>query len=332
MSTLATTHPTLLDFKNSLDPNDKVAQTINMLSQTNEIVEDMVVLEANGMTGHVTSVLTGLPTPTFRKLYGGVQPSKATRVKVTEGLGMLEDYAEIDVALAHMNGNSAAWRQMEEMAFVEGFSQKVAQHIMYGSEATEPEGFTGFAPRFNSQSALNGENILTDAATPDGSDNTSIWLIVWGPNSVHGIYPKGSKAGLSITDKGQVTLENVDGAGGRMEAYRTHYKWDIGLCVRDWRYVVRINYDLEDVTASGSSGPVLANMMAKALRRVPTLAAGRPAFYMNRDSWDAFDLQSNNKATLAYQTIEGADGKVRNTFRGVPIRRVDQILSTESGI
>ncbi len=182
------------------------------------------------------------------------------------------------------------------------------------------------------QAALNGENILTSAATPDGTDNTSIWLVGWGPNTVHGIYPKGSKAGLQIVDKGQVTIESIDGAGGRMEAYRTHYKWDCGMCVRDWRYVVRINYDLEDVIAAGTSGPVIADLMAKALRRIPNLSACRPVFYMNRDSMDAFDLQANYKPTLAYKNIEDAQGKFVSAFRGVPMRRVDQILSTESGI
>ena len=331
MSTLAATHPTLLDFKASLDPDNRVGQTIEMLAQTNEILQDAVFYPSNELTGHTVMIRTGLPEPAFRKFYGGVQPSKSTRVKVREGLGMMEDYSEIDKALADLNGNSAAWRAQEESAFVEGFGQKAARYMIYGNEATEPESFTGLAPRFNDQSALNGENILTSAATPDNSDNTSIWLVVWGPNKVFGIYPKGSQAGLQIVDKGQVTIESIDGAGGRMEAYRTHFKWDIGMCVADWRYVVRINYDLEDVTESGQTGPVIANLMAKALRRVPNLI-GRPAFYMNRDSWDAFDLQANAKATLAYRTIEDAQGKVTTTFRGVPIRRVDQILSNEAGI
>lgn len=332
MATLANTHPTLLDFRQSLDPNDKVGQTIELLSQQNEMLQDLVIVEANELTGHTTSIRTGLPEPTFRKLYGGVQPSKSTRVKVREGMGMLEDYAEIDKALADMNGNSAAWRMSEEMAFIEGFSQKLARYVVYGNEATEPEAFTGLAPRYNDQAAMNGENILTSAATPDSTDNTSIWLIGWGVNTIHGIYPKGSKAGLQITDKGVVTIENIDGAGGRMEAYRTHYKWDMGLCVRDWRYAVRINFDLEDVTASGSTGPVIADLMAKALRRIPNLSACTPRFYMNRDAQDAHDLQANYKPTLAFRTIEDAQGKFMDTFRGVPVRRMDQLLSTESGI
>lgn len=332
MATLSATHPTLLDLKARLDSDDKVTQVVEMLHQTNEVLDDAVWIEANELTGHTTSVRTGLPEPTWRKLYGGVQPSKTTSVKVREGLGMLENYAEVDKSLADLNGNSAAWRMSEESGIIEGFGQKLARYMFYGNEATEPEAFTGLAPRFNDQAAVNGENILTSAATPDGTDNASIWVVVWGPNTCHMIYPKGSRAGLQVSDKGQVTIENVDGNGGRMEAYRTHYKWDCGMVVRDWRYVVRVNYDLEDIVASGATGPVLRDLLAKAMRRIPNLNAGRPAIYMNRDSLDAFDLQMNRDPLLQFRTQEEAQGKFVTRFRGVPIRRVDQLLSTEAGI
>lgn len=332
MSTLSVTHPTLLDVAKQLDPNGKIDKLVEILNQTNEILDDAVFVEANGVTGHRTSIRAGLPTPTWRKLYGGVQPSKGTAVQVTDSMGMMEAYAEVDKALADLNGNTAAFRLSEDMAHIEGMNQEFASSLFYATETTEPEAFTGLAPRFNDQSAANGENILTSAATPDNADNASIWLVVWGPNTVHCLYPKGSKAGLQITDKGQVTIENIDGSNGRMEAYRTHYRWDTGLCVRDWRYVVRINFDLEDVIAAATSGPVLAELMGKAMRRIPSLGMGRPAFYANRDTLDAIDLQANYKANMAFQTIEDAQGKMVQTFRKIPIRRCDALLSTETGI
>lgn len=333
MSTLATTHPTLLDLSKRLDPNGKIDTIVEMLTQTNEILEDMVWVEGNLPTGHRTTVRSGLPAPTWRKLYGGVQPSKSRTVQVTDACGMLEAYAEVDKALADLNGNTAAFRLSEDRAFIEGMNQEFASTLFYGNEGTEPEAFTGFGPRFNSQSAENGGNILTSAATPDGTDNTSIWLVVWGPNTVHGIYPKGSTAGLQMSDKGQVTIEDANGSnGGRMEAYRTHYRWDCGLAVRDWRYVVRINFDLEDVVASGATGPVLDKLMRQAIRRIPSLGMGRPAFYANRDALDAIDDQAANKGTLAFKTIEDAQGKLVNRFLNIPIRRCDAITSAESGI
>jgi hypothetical protein len=332
MTALNAKYPTLLDVAKRTDPDGKIDKVAEILTEQNEILQDMVMIEGNLPTGHRTTMRTGLPEATFRKLYGGVQPTKSRTIQVTDGCGMLEAYAEVDKALADLNGNASAFRLSEDSAHIEGMNQKFATTLFYGNETTEPEAFTGFAPRFNSQSAENGGNILTSAATPDGTDNTSIWLVVWGANTVHGIYPKGSKGGLQMEDKGQVTIENIDGNGGRMEAYRTHYRWDMGLCVRDWRYIVRINFDLEDIVASGLTGPVLDSLMRKAMRRIPSLSMGRPAFYANRDSLDAIDDQAANKGTLAFKTIEDAQGKLVNTFLGIPIRRTDAILSNEAGI
>jgi hypothetical protein len=292
----------------------------------------MVWLEGNLPTGHRTTVRTGLPTPTWRKLYGGVQPTKSTTAQVTDSTGMLEAYAEVDKALADLNGNSAAFRMSEDRAHIEGMNQEFASTLWYGNESTEPEAFTGFAPRFNDQSALNGENIITSAATPDGTDNTSMYLIVWGENTVHGIYPKGSTAGLQMTDKGQVTVENIDGSNGRAEAYRTHYRWDCGLTVRDWRYVVRINFDFEDLVKDAATGPDLTDLMVQALEIVPSLSMGKPAFYMNRSVRSWLRRQMINKTKNSTLAFDNHAGKRVLTFDGVPCRRSDQLLLTESGI
>lgn len=332
MSILATTHPTLLDITKRLDPEGKVDTIAEILNQTNEVLDDMVWLEGNLPTGHRTTVRSGLPTPTWRKLYGGVQPTKSRTVQVTDSVGMLEAYAEVDKALADLNGNSAAFRLSEDRAHIEGMNQEFSSTLFYGAESNEPEAFTGFGARFNDQAAENGGNILTSADTPDGSDNTSIWLVVWGPNTVHGIYPKGSVAGLNMEDKGQVTIENIDGNGGRMEAYRTHYRWDCGLTVRDWRYVVRINIDQENLVKDAASGPDLIDLMTQAVELVPSLSMGRPAFYANRTVRSFLRRQIANKVAASTLTIEQVAGKHVTMFDGIPLRRCDAITNTEAGI
>jgi hypothetical protein len=331
MSTLATTHPTLLDVTKRLDPQGKVDTISEILSQTNEVLDDMVWLEGNLPTGHRTTIRTGLPTPTWRKLYGGVQPTKSTTAQITDACGMLEAYAEVDKALADLNGNTAAFRLSEDRAHIEGMNQEMGSTLFYGNEGTEPEAFTGFAPRFNSLSAANGENIINGGGS--GSDNNSIYLVVWGPNTVHGIYPKGSMGGLNMTDKGQVTVENVDGAGGRMEAYRTHYRWDCGLTVRDWRYVVRVaNVDLSELTKNASSGADLIDLMTQAVERIPTLSMGRPAFYVSRSIRSFLRRQIMNKVAGSTLTMEQVSGKHVTMFDGIPVRRVDSLAGNEGAV
>jgi hypothetical protein len=331
MSTLAVTNPTLLDLAKRLDPDGSIATIVELLGQNNEILDDMTFVEGNLPTGHRTTVRTGLPAPTWRKLYGGVQPTKSTTAQVTDNTGMLEAYAEVDKALADLSGNTASFRLSEDMAFIEGMSQEMADTLFYGNEGSEPEAFTGLSPRFNLLSAANGENIIDALGT--GTDNNSIWLVVWGPNTVHGIIPKGSTAGLKREDKGQVTIENVDGAGGRMEAYRTHYRWDAGLTVRDWRYVVRIcNIDKSLLIVNMSTGADLADLMFRAMELVPNLGAGRPVFYMSRATRSMFHRQLSEKVKGSTLDFADVGGRRTMTFQGIPIRRVDKLSADEARV
>ena len=80
MAALATTNPTLADVARRMDPDGKIDTIVEILNETNEILEDATMIEGNLPTGHRTTIRTGLPTPTFRKLYGGVQPTKSTTV------------------------------------------------------------------------------------------------------------------------------------------------------------------------------------------------------------------------------------------------------------
>lgn len=342
MATLTANNPTLLDVAKRTDPDGRIASIVELLQATNPILDDMTFMEGNLPTGHRTTVRTGLPLPTWRKLYGGVQPTKSTTAQVTDSCGMLEAYAEVDKALADLNGNTAAFRLSEDRAHVEGMSQEMAQTLFYGNEGTEPEAFTGLAPRYNLKSAQNGDNIVDHGGS--STDNTSIWLCVWGQNTGHGIYPKGSQGGLQMTDKGQVTVENATGysggavGGGRFEAYRTHYRWDAGLTIRDWRYFVRIcNIDVGALTTEGTASDrataqkALINSMIAATERIPNLGAGRPVFYMNRKLREAlrFGILEKISGNLVWETVAGKRVMV---FDDIPVMRTDALVNNEARV
>jgi hypothetical protein len=318
-----------LDVARRTDPDGRIASIVELLNQSNEVLSDLSFVEGNLPTGNKTTVRTGLPSATWRKLYGGVQPGKSTTAQVQDSCGMLEAYAEIDKALADLNGNTAAFRLSEDSAYIEGMSQQMASTLFYGNEGTQPEAFTGLAPRFNSLSAQNADNIVDAGGT--GSDNTSIWLCVWGPQTGFGIYPKGSQAGLQMSDKGQVTIENVDGAGGRMEGYRTHYRWDAGLTIRDWRYFVRIpNIDVSDLNTLANTKNLI-NWMIAASERIPSFGKGRACWYVNRTIREKLRLGILEKVSsnLSWETVEG---KRVMTFDDIPVRRTDALINTEARV
>ncbi|MFA4972531.1 MAG: major capsid protein [bacterium] len=326
MSTL--TGVSYTDFASRLDPDNKIRTIIELLAQTNPILEDMVIVEGNLQTGHKTTIRSGLPTVTWRLLNYGVQPSKSITSQITDTCGMLEAYAEVDKALADLNGNSAAWRLSEDRAFLEAMNQAMATTSVYGSVLTYPERFTGVNPRYaavGTDSTVSTYNTVSAYSSASGSDQTSMLLIVWGENTVHGIYPKGSVAGFQHEDKGQVTL--LDAADGRYEGYRSHYKWDLGLTVRDWRYCVRVcNIDTSAITTSTVD---LFAAMIDAYERIPDVNMGRPVFYCNRTvrSWLWKQAAAKSNVNL---TIDQPAGKPILSFNGIPIKRNDSILNTES--
>ena len=228
-----------------------------------------------------------------------------------------------------MNGNTSSFRLSEDVAFLESMNQTMADTVFTGDVDVYPERFMGLGPRYDLLSAENGGNIIAGGGS--GSDNHSIWLVVWSPSTCHGIFPKGSKAGFSHKDLGEVTLD--DAAGGHYQGYRTHYQWDIGLTVKDWRYIVRIaNIDNSALTNDAATGANLRELMVKAVHRIPNLSRGRAVFYANRTIETFLDLQTLNANNGAYSYSEIMGKKVLN-FRGIPIKRCDALLDgTEATI
>lgn len=330
MATLTATNPTLLDFAQAQDPDGSIAGVVEILNQTNEVIPDISFVEGNLPTGHRTVIRTGLPGVTWRKMYQGVQPDKSQRAQVTESCGMLEAYNEVDKALADLNNNTNEFRLSEARAQLEAMSQELATTIFYGNIATNPERFEGLSTRYNSLSgSANSDNVIAGGGS--GTDNASIWLVVWGPNTCHGIIPKGSVAGMQVSDKGQVTIEDVDGNGGRMEAYRMHFRMDSGLSVKDWRYVVRIaNIDKSALASDASSGANLPELMFQAMELIPNLGAGRPVFYMSRDVRTKWRQQYALLTKSSTLRMEDTGGTMAMSFHDIPVRRVDALAADEA--
>lgn len=334
MAVLGTTYLNIADKLKRTDPDGsgkKIATIIELLAATNELMEDALVLEGNLQTGHRTTMRSGLPSVTWRKLYGYTQPSKSTTVQVDEACGRMEGYSVVDKQLAELNGDEAALRLSEDTAFFESMNQEMASTVFYGNTDTAPEEFLGLTPRFSDTTAENGGQIIDGGGT--GNDNTSIWFIKWGENYCHLIYPKGTQAGLKHKDLGEQT--ETDSNGGKRQVLTTHYTWDVGMALRDWRHIVRIaNIDVSALATAGESGYTganLINLLIKALHKLENLKGGKIAIYCNRDVMTAIDLLAANKENV-YLTQKEFGGQMVTMFRGFPFRLCEAILSTEAAV
>lgn len=327
MPTLAKQAVTFAEAAQRTDPNGNIDTIVEILQETNEIMDDGLVVEGNLPTGHKSTQRTELPKAYWRKLNQGVPKGKSKTKPVTDTCGMLETYSEVDKDIADLNGNTQEFRASEDEAFLEGMNQQMADTTFYGDATVNEEQFHGLSSRYSSLSAGNGGNIINGGGV--GNDNTSIWIITWGANTCHYIFPKGSKAGLQQNDKGQVTLE--DDLGRMFEGYRTHYKWNLGLTLRNWKSVVRIaNIDVSDLTADASGVSAnLVNLLTMAVAK--RKGNGNIAIYCNETVMTYLRLQIANKTNVNL-TLETFAGKKVPSFDGYPIRQVDAILNTESAV
>lgn len=337
---------TLADWAKRVDDQGKIAYIVEILSQNNDILQDMTVTEGNLVTGHRTTLRTGLPSATWRLLNAGVIPSKSTTAPIDFACGNLEAQSRIDRDVAALNGNTAAFRLSEVQAFIQGMGQTMASTLFYGNQAVNPERFTGLSAYYStvtSATAQTALNVIDAGGT--GSDNTSIWIVNWGPRAIHGIFPKGKTTGLRHEDKGEWQMG--DATNGYYWALVDHFKWELGLAVEDWRYAVRIaNIDVSDL--SGTTGANLINLLVRAVHRLPTtggMAApvttsdapsisgsmGSTAIYMNRTIASYLDQQAMNKTNVWLGLVQW-HGMTLPGFRGIPFRNADALLNTEARV
>jgi len=332
MAALSDTRPTYLDWAKRRDPDGGMATIMEIMSKATPIVEDMVVLEANGPLHHRTTVRSGLPSGTWRKLNYGVPVEKGKTKQVNDVIGSLETYAEVDKMIADLNGNTAEWRMSEERGFMEGLAQTIATAVIEGNTDTDPEKFMGFAPRYNSLGADNGRMIVQGTGSSGADTNSSIWGIVWDSNASHGLFPKGmsGSAGLKVQDLGQETLLDGNTPTGYYEGYRTHYQWMAGLSVRDWRKACRVHTNVADVVTGTIN---ILDLMADAYNNLHMPNSGKLCWYTTREMKTILDIEAMNKTNMALAQQQQDNGGPVTTFWGAPVKHLETMVTwTEARI
>lgn len=310
---------TYADWAKTRDPDGSTADIVELLAQTNPIIEDAVVREGNTTTGHRTTVRTGYGQSTWRQLNYGVQPSKTTSKQVDDQAGMLEDYIEVDKALADLENDKAAFMLSESRGTMEEMGQNHANTLFYGDLATTPERFLGLTPRYSDPASAVGRNIIDHGGpTPAADSSSSMWFVTWGLDTTFEFFPKGSMVGLQMRDLGEVTL--YDENGGRYQGYRTHLKHDVGLVVRDWRFNCRVpNLGSADIAADSID---LISAMTKAYNNIQRRGVGSTVIYANRQVLSSLDILAQNVGN-AYATqlqMREWHGMDVLSYRGIPIR------------
>lgn len=342
--------PSIVDFARMCAPDGSPALHIaQLLSQCNQIMKDLIYREGNLPLGNKITVGTGLPQGTWRGANAGVGFSKMLTAQLEDSIGELVGYSGVDRSIAEIGGDVAKFRYRQDMAHIEGLSQQISTALIYSNEAVNPGQITGFMPRYNTvntATAMNAVNVIDAGGT--ASANASILLVSWGDNTTYAIHPKGTPAGITYEDKGDVRAL-YDASNNQFEGYTSYFRIKIGLSVEDWRYNVRIaNIDTTAAGLKGTTPPDLNVLIAQAVGKLPSTnrrifgaeetddpsdpkPGTNPVLYCNRTVREWLDIQAIRDKNVLITPKEYA-GETVLEWRGIPIRLVDSMLNTESRV
>jgi len=324
-------------FSQLIHNNDQLTPARNLV-ETNLMLSDAYVMEANEVLGHTGSRQTTLPTPQIVKVGAYWSGSVAQWAKFHDDISIFRDTIVIPQDVEKLNG-TASVSEAEE-SHKEGFGQGVQNHLIYGTSVADPEKFDGLDVRYKTPDDESGSNDQLDpASTADygvwdaggtGSDTTSIWFIQWGPQKAGLITPfQDPQMGIKITDMGlQKEVDSVtSNATSHRWSYYTELEWWLGLSIFDIRAVAR----LRNIEASIDS---LDLGIIKQITQILTEAFRGPEtvwMYVPPRMETHMKIMAQNKQNVMFSK-ENPYQVPLLMWDNSPIRRCESILLTETAV
>jgi len=331
MAELTRNKLTLMDLAKREDPNGDTAAIVEVLAEDNEILQDAIWTEGNDTFSNLSTQRSSLPSGTWRRINKGAGTEISDTRQIVDTLGMLVSYAECDKTLADAAANPKAFRMSEASAFLEGLGQTLAEAMVYANGQIDPEQPTGLAPRMASLSGAGTAKSTVLGCSGTGSDLTSVYIVNWSLDGVFMFYPRNqANMGIKHQDLGEVTLEEFSSAGAatgrKFQGYRDYFEVKAGVAVKNPRAMGRVC----NIETSGSTNIWSDDVMLSVMNRMKKRGQGSMA-YCNGTVLDHVDKAVKDKTNVAFTSKE-VFGVPVQAFRGVPIRRVDQILDTETQV
>lgn len=305
---------------------------VEMLDRSTPLIKDMAFRNGNQVDGHKFKVRAGLPGVTWRAINEGVTPTRSANKIVRETCGMLEATSEVDKDLIDLEDDQALARLEESAAFVQAMGQEFARAVWYGDTGSNPKEIMGLSKRYNSLTGPAQKYIIDCGGT--GNDNASIWLVIHSTMSFFGVVPKNGKIGLQHIASGVIDLIDPDNEG-TYQGYRDRFKWQVGICLKDYRQVVRAcNIDVTKLPTFGTASDQSAHLLEVVntmTNKIQDLTQGRAVLYMNRTLKEYWEKQLLTSHYIE-KNMDQATGAITTSYKGIPIHVDDMLLETEERV
>lgn len=303
--------------------SDDQRRIIEQLAVTNEMLLDAPMVEANDRTVNTQIIRTALPKGTHRVYNQGVGTSSSQTDIIHDVVAQVAIYSKVDASIVNNARDPQRFLMDEQLAFLAGLSNDMADDIFYGNHSTNKANIDGFATRRKSLQA----GLCVSAGGSTDNKQTSVYLVKWGPRFTKYIYPREAPGlGVQRVDKGIQTIAAPN--GGEYEAYVNYYQADYGIAIGDPRSLIRIaNIDMNS-DMSDDNAQALIKKILKMKAYLPA-GEGTVSILCNKDVMSIFDQATISKSNVVY-TTDDPWGRPVNMIRDMRIRQCDAILNTEA--
>lgn len=321
---------TLTDLYKLIGPDRRAQAVVWTLMQANPFLQDMPLIEANGIAMHQGTRSTTLPGNTLVGLNEAVSPTKGLTEQFTELCSRYKAYSAFDVEILRLNGMRNAIRALQDKMHIESIGNDVQYDYLYGNTNANPRQFNGLLTRLNDLTTSGYPNVINAGETGGGSIYSSVLYVDWAEDAVCGIYPTGTQGGLEVEDHGKQII------GTETTGFRTcmvgEYQLRTGVYVADKRYVARIcNIGTAELLAGTDNANGIINCMIRAQESLPQQVRGKRIFYAPQAVITGLRILATAKANVNL-TYEMYGGKRITHFNGDPVRRCDEMINTEAEI
>lgn len=316
------------------------SEIVEILTEQNPMLDDMVITEANDGTSNKTTIRTGLPDAAWTAFYEGVQGSKGSVRQIRNTAGRLQSKLEIDAALYDQAPDKSALLRDEIEQHSEAMMNEMADCLIYGKIVTEPKKFNGLINFFSSLGGATStddklsKHYVFDALSSSQASKAalrSIWLVGWGNKSIRAFYPRGSQGGLKKGEFKKVDVVNAADTSKTYEAYRQYLEWQLGLDVRDYRYAGRIANLQSDEMFDTSGVPEYIEILRRLVARVRADGV-KQVWYMDKLTWEAVGVWMARKTMSNAIGSKDLQERPTETLFGIPVRICDALNTNETEV
>jgi hypothetical protein len=319
-----------------------IGNVAEVLTQQNPMLLDIPYMEMNEGTIHKEEIRSALPEVYYRKANQGIPGSKSTTEERTFGATHFESKSQIDTAVASRGGKDriAYNRWNQATGHIQAHGIEHANLTVYGSPVDanmKTAGLFDIYSTVDTSAEETAKQVIDAGGT--GSDNCSMLKVHWGPQSVFGIYPKGSQAGLQRIDRSpgnkeiQIPCLDSNGNPSTFWGFEENFMIDHGLVVKDYRQAGRIcNIDVPALI-SGSGAADILDLAISLNFKIDNLKNGQGVWYVNRTLYAHMYKQALNKVSAGGGlTFGNYQGEQVLMLFGDPVRLVDALLNTEARV